>query len=94
VDILVERFLEKTREFTLDILGASALMSTTIPGQQRIIRALEKVGLRNRIKFLIGGAAVSERWSKEIRADAWALTANEGAKSWGVDRVRSAEHNP
>lgn len=92
VDIPVDEFLERTRALTPDILGASALMSTTIPEQQRIIKALEKAGLRNRVKFFIGGAAVSERWSMEIGADAWALTANEGVQK-ALGLVRSSEHN-
>jgi len=80
VDVPVEKFIESVKKFKPDILGASALMSTTIPEQQKIIEALRKAGLRDKVKFMIGGAATSERWAKQIGADAWAPTADEAVK--------------
>jgi len=80
VDVPVEKFIESVRALKPDILGMSALMSTTIPTQREVVEALEAAGLRDRVKVMIGGAATSERWGKEIGADAWAATAHEGVE--------------
>jgi methanogenic corrinoid protein MtbC1 len=80
VDVPVEKFINSVTELKPDILGASALMTTTISEQKKIVEALKKANLRDKVKFIIGGAAVSERWSKNIGADSWALTAYEAIK--------------
>lgn len=80
VDVPAKNFIEAAKEYEVDIVGASALMSTTIPEQQRIVEDLKENGLRGKVKFMIGGAGVSERWAKEIGADAWALTSYEGVE--------------
>jgi trimethylamine corrinoid protein len=80
VDVPAEVFVEKVRELKPDIAGASALMSTTILEQKKILDGLEKAGLRSKVKFMIGGAGVSENWAKEIRTDAWALSADEAVR--------------
>jgi corrinoid protein of di/trimethylamine methyltransferase len=80
VDVPVEKFVEATKEYRPDIVGASALMSTTIPEQQKIVKALKENALRSKVKFMIGGAGVSESWAKEIGADAWALAADEAVE--------------
>ena len=77
VDAPVDKFIEGANEFKTNVIGASALMSTTAPQQQKIVEALERAGLRDKVKFIIGGAAVSENWAKQIGADAWALSADE-----------------
>lgn len=81
VDVPVEKFVQSAREHDAHIIGASALMSTTAPQQKKIVEALRDAGLRDEVKFLIGGAAVSEPWAKEVSADAWALSAYEGVES-------------
>jgi len=80
VDVPVEKFVESVKGLKPDILGMSALLSTTIPVQRRVIEALQAEGLKERVKVMIGGAATSELWGKEIGADAWAATADEGVK--------------
>jgi corrinoid protein of di/trimethylamine methyltransferase len=80
VDVPVEKFIESVRALRPDILGISALMSTTIPMQRDIIKALEAEGLRDKVKVIIGGAATSELWRSEIEADDWAATAVEAVK--------------
>jgi trimethylamine corrinoid protein len=72
-DVPVEKFVEKARELKADIVGASALLTTTIPVQRDIVQALRKAGLR--CKVIIGGAACSEEWAKEIGADAFGVDA-------------------
>lgn len=71
-DVPTTTFVEKVRELKPDILGLSALMSTTITVQKEIIDALEKAGIRNNVKIIVGGAAVTEKWSKKIGADGYA----------------------
>jgi methanogenic corrinoid protein MtbC1 len=80
VDATVEKFIRGVEELKADIVGASALMSTTVPQQRKIVEALKRAGLRNKVKFIIGGAAVSENWAKQIGADAYALAAGEAVQ--------------
>ncbi len=80
-DVPVEAFVNKVRELNADLVGASALLTTTIPMQREIIQALKKEGLK--CKVMIGGAACSEEWAREIGADACGVD--------GVDAVRKAK---
>ena len=76
VDVPVEKFVEATRTLNPDIIGMSALMTTTAPKQYEVIRSLQTNGLRDKVKIMIGGAATSEAWRAEIGADLWEPTAN------------------
>lgn len=80
VDAPVDKFIEGAKEFKANVIGASALMSTSAPQQQKIVQALEGAGLRDKVKFIIGGAAVSENWAEQIGADAYALAAGEAVQ--------------
>jgi len=71
-DVPTERIVEKVRELKPDILGLSALLTTTMIRQKEVIKALEKEGLREKVKVIIGGAPTSEEWAMEIGADGWA----------------------
>jgi corrinoid protein of di/trimethylamine methyltransferase len=75
VDVPGERFAAKAREFGADIVGVSALLTTTMRNQKGVIEALEKAGLRSQVKVMVGGAPVSRRWAEEIGADAYAKDA-------------------
>lgn len=75
VDVSPETFVQKTREVKPDIVGMSALLSTTMPSMPKTIEALQDAGLRDAIKIIIGGAPVTERYAVEIRADAYASDA-------------------
>lgn len=74
-DVPVEDFLAKVKETNADILAASALLTSTAPVQKDIVETVEKEGLRSRVKIIVGGAAVSEEWAKEIGADGYAPNA-------------------
>jgi len=80
VDVPVDTFIERAQALNADIVGASALLSTTVPEQWKIAQALKDAGIKNKVKFMIGGQAISENWAKEIGADAWALSAPEGVE--------------
>jgi len=79
-DVPTEVFVEKVREFKPDILGLSALMTTTMAKQREIIEALKAAGLRDKVKVMVGGAPVTEEWAREIGADACGLDANDAVK--------------
>ena len=75
VDVAGEKFAAKAREFKADIVGVSALLTTTMRNQKSVIEALEKEGLRSQVKVLVGGAPVTRRWADEIGADGYAKDA-------------------
>jgi len=75
VDISPENFVEKTKEVEPDIVGMSALLSTTMPAMPETIEALKKAGLRDKVKVIIGGAPVTEKYAQKITADAYASDA-------------------
>lgn len=75
VDVPTQTFVEKVRELKPDILGLSALMTTTMMKQKEVIEALKEAGLRDQVKVIIGGAPVTEEWAREIGADAVGLDA-------------------
>jgi corrinoid protein of di/trimethylamine methyltransferase len=72
VDKSAEDFIAAIKETNADIVGASALLTTTMLQQKTLVEALEKAGLRDRVKVLIGGAPVTENYAKEIGADGYA----------------------
>jgi corrinoid protein of di/trimethylamine methyltransferase len=69
VDVPIARFVEKAREVEADIVGLSALLTTTMARQADAIAALKEAGLRPRVKVMVGGAPVTESWAAEIGAD-------------------------
>ena len=70
IDVPTSTFVEKVKELEPDILGLSALMTTTMMKQKEIIGALTDAGLRSNVKVIVGGAPVTEEWVQEIGADA------------------------
>ena len=75
VSVSPEKFVEKTKEVEPDIIGMSALLSTTMPAMPETIEALKKAGLRDKVKVIIGGAPVTKKYAREIMADAYASDA-------------------
>jgi trimethylamine corrinoid protein len=79
-DIPTEKFLEKADEVGADIIGTSALLTTTMEGQKKLELALKKAGLKGKYKTMVGGAPVTQRWADRIGADAYAEDAGEAVK--------------
>ena len=79
-DVPASVFIEKVREMHPDILGLSALMTTTITEQRQVIQALKDAGLRDSVKVMVGGAAVTEKWSGDIGADGYAENASDAVR--------------
>ncbi len=71
VDVPVMKLVEKAREVDADIIGVSALLTTTMVRQRDVVEALEDMGLRSKIKVMVGGAPVTSEWVKEIGADGY-----------------------
>ena len=78
--LLVERgkILDEVREKKADVLGLSALLTTTMPFMSRIIKTLDEVGLRSSVKVIVGGAPVTQDYANYIGADAYA---HDGGKA-------------
>ena len=80
VDVSPDKFVEAVKEHTPEIIGLSALLTTTLPIQRETIRALEENNLRGQVKVIIGGSPVTEDWVREIGADGYGEDAIEAVK--------------
>jgi corrinoid protein of di/trimethylamine methyltransferase len=72
VDVPTETFVARVKETGANLLGLSALLTTTMTVQREVIKALEEAGIRDQIKVIIGGAPVSQEWAHTIGADGYA----------------------
>jgi len=75
VNVPADGFLEAVRAHDPDILGMSALLTTTAPEQRKVVRRLEEEGLRDRVRVMVGGGAITQRFADEIGADGYAPNA-------------------
>ena len=80
VDVDPERFVEVVRDNNVQILGLSALLTSTMPMMEATIKALEKAGLRQKVKVMVGGASVTQAYADRI-----------GADGYGADAVAAVE---
>jgi corrinoid protein of di/trimethylamine methyltransferase len=71
VDVPVMKVVEKAREVGADIVAMSALLTTTMVHQKDVIEALEDIGIRSKVKVMVGGAPVTKEWVKQIGADGY-----------------------
>jgi 5-methyltetrahydrofolate--homocysteine methyltransferase len=71
-DVPLEKFVEFVRKERADVVGMSALLTTTMIFMKEIIEALENAGLRENVKVIIGGAPVTESYAAQIQADGYA----------------------
>jgi corrinoid protein of di/trimethylamine methyltransferase len=72
VDQSADQFIAAVKENEAEIVGASALLTTTMLQQSKLIEALEEAGLRDQVKVMVGGAPVTENFASEIGADGYA----------------------
>lgn len=75
-DVPLQNFIDKIKETNADMVGLSALMTTTLPGQKEVIEMLKEQGLRDRVKVMVGGAPATDAWAKKIGADCYAENAS------------------
>jgi dimethylamine corrinoid protein len=76
-DAPIRNFIDKAREVNANMIGISALMTTTLQGQKEVIEALEEAGMRDNIKVMVGGAPATNAWAHKIGADCYAENATE-----------------
>jgi len=80
VDVKLERFIDKAEEVGARLICLSALLTTTMMNQRRLIGLLRDKGLRDKYKVLVGGAPASRAWAAEIGADGYAENAVAAVK--------------
>ena len=83
IDIPPEKFVDAVRTNQPDVLGLSALLTTTMPKMKETIESLIEAGMRNKVKIMVGGAPVTEKFAKDIGADGYAPDA-----ATAVEKVR------
>lgn len=76
----LELFVEKAKEVNADIIGSSALLTSTMEHQEVIENMLKEQGLKGKIKTMVGGAPVSQEWANRIGADGYSIDATECCK--------------
>ncbi|MCC7519046.1 MAG: corrinoid protein [Verrucomicrobiae bacterium] len=76
VDVSIEKFIAAVKEKNVEVLGLSALLTTTMPGMKGVIEDLKGQGLREKVKVIIGGAPVTQNYANEIGADGYADNAS------------------
>jgi 5-methyltetrahydrofolate--homocysteine methyltransferase len=79
VDVPPDRFVDAVRQHQPDLLGLSALLTTTMPKMKDTVQALTAAGLRGSVKIMVGGAPVTEKYAREIGADFYAPDASSAA---------------
>jgi 5-methyltetrahydrofolate--homocysteine methyltransferase len=79
-DVDIHRFVEAIKDNQAQIVGLSALLTTTMTVMKDVIAALEEAGIRDKVKVIIGGAPVTKKYADEIGADGYAEDAPTGVK--------------
>ena len=79
-DVAADRIIASIRELNPRIVGLSALLTTTVPYQEVVIKALVREGLREDVKVMVGGAPVTPEWAEKIGADGYANNAPEAVE--------------
>ena len=69
IDVPAEKFIEAVNDYNADILAISALLTTTMPEMQGILEMLEQKDIREKVKVIVGGAPVTQKFAEEIGAD-------------------------
>lgn len=70
-DVPVDRIVEETRKNNAQFLGLSALLTTTMREMEKVVKALQNEGIRDKVRVLIGGAPTSDKFARQIGADAY-----------------------
>jgi 5-methyltetrahydrofolate--homocysteine methyltransferase len=80
VDLSVEKLLDKVKEIKPQVLGLSALLTTSMPEMKRVIEELEVQGIRRSLKVMVGGAPVDRTFAEKIGADGYGANAAEAVE--------------
>ena len=76
-DVPIKNFIDKAKEVNANMIGVSALMTTTLQGQREVIELLKEEGMREKVKVMVGGAPATQAWADKIGADCYAENASE-----------------
>jgi trimethylamine corrinoid protein len=87
-DAPIDTFIGKAEETGAKVIGLSALLTTTMEEQKKLIKVLQERGLRDKYRVIVGGAPATQRWADQIGADGYAEDANDGVKK--IDALLSA----
>jgi trimethylamine corrinoid protein len=79
-DVPVDDFVDKAEEVNADVIGASALLTATMRKQAEILAELDDRGIRDKYKFVVGGAPCTPEYADSIGADAYAADASDGVR--------------
>ena len=79
-DVSPDKFVEAIQEFQPSLVGMSALLTTTMPSMATTIKAIESAGLRNQVKVIVGGAPLTDQYSKSIGADGFGQDASAAVR--------------
>ena len=71
VDVSAQQFVDAVRQYKADIVAMSALLTFTAPEQKRVIEVLKEAGIRDQVKVIVGGGAITEAFAKSIGADGY-----------------------
>lgn len=80
INVTAEEFIKAVREHKADILALSALLTITAPEQEKVIKALTDTGIRDEVKIMVGGGAITDDFARSIGADGYAPTAPGATK--------------
>jgi 5-methyltetrahydrofolate--homocysteine methyltransferase len=80
-DVTPTQFVEAVRDSGAGLVGLSALLTVTMPSMKTTVEELEKAGLRDQVKVMVGGAPLSSDYAKEIGADAYADNASAAVRT-------------
>ena len=80
VDMKIEDLVDTVKKEEVDIIGLSALLTTTMPEMQNVIQALKEAGLRNQVKVIVGGAPIDQGFADKIEADGFGADAVEAVQ--------------
>ncbi|MGD2159168.1 MAG: corrinoid protein [Anaerolineales bacterium] len=80
VDVSPEKFVEAAQGVDVGVVAISALLTTTMPTMKTTIEAFEKVGLRDKVKVIVGGAPVTSQYAEDIGADGYAADASQAVR--------------
>ena len=80
IDIPSEKFVEAVKAHQPQVVGLSALLTTTMPRMKEVIESLREAGIRNQVKVMVGGAPVTEKFAQDIGADGYAPDAASAAE--------------
>jgi 5-methyltetrahydrofolate--homocysteine methyltransferase len=80
-DVTPAKFVDAVRQHKPQVMGMSALLTTTMPSMKKCVEALKEAGLRDQVKILIGGAPVTQAYADQIGADGYAPDASSAARA-------------